>query len=56
MNVKKFLYMLIFVIIEMGVPIVLASSGMGYTHWQWWMVWIGIVSAYFIGLSDGGLD
>ena len=56
MNIKKFLCVLIFAIIEMGVPILLASSGIGYAHWQWWMVWLGIIFAYFMGLAIGGLD
>lgn len=56
MNVKKFLCMLIFSIIEIGVPLLLALSGIGYTHWQWWAVLLGLVCAYFIGLAEGGLD
>ena len=56
MNVKKFLCMLTFSIIETGVSLVLALSGIGYAHWQWWMVLLGLVFAYFIGLAEGGLD
>ena len=56
MNIKKFLCMLIFSIIEIGVPLLLALSGIGYTHWQWWMVLLGLVFAYYIGLAVGGLD
>jgi hypothetical protein len=56
MNIKQFLCTLIFAIIEIGVPLLLAFSGIGYTHWQWWMVLLGIVFAYFIGLAQGGLD
>jgi hypothetical protein len=56
MNIKKFLCMSIFAIIEIGVPLLLALSGIGYAHWQWWMVLLGIVFAYFVGVAVGGLD
>lgn len=56
MNIKKFLCMLIFSIIEIGVSLLLALSGIGCAHWQWWMVLLGLVLAYFIGLAEGGLD
>ena len=56
MNIKKFLCMLIFSIVEIGVSLVLALSGIGYAHWQWWMVLLGTTFAYFIGLAVGGLD
>lgn len=56
MNVKKFLCMLIFIIIEIGVSLLLIFSGIGHTHWQWWMILFGLVFAYFIGLAEGGLD
>ena len=56
MNIKKFLCMLIFSIIEIGVSLLLALSGIGYEHWQWWLVLLGLVFAYFIGLAEGGLD
>lgn len=56
MNIKKFLCMLIVSIIEIGVSLLLALSGIGHAHWQWWMVLLGIVFAYFIGLVEGGLD
>jgi hypothetical protein len=56
MIIKKFLCMAVFSIIEIGVPLLLALSGIGYEHWQWWMVLFGIVSAYFVGLAVGGIE
>jgi hypothetical protein len=56
MNIKKFLCMLTFSVIEIGVSLALALSGIGYAHWQWWMVLLGTTFAYFIGLAVGGLD
>jgi hypothetical protein len=53
---KRVICQITYAIIQLGVTLSLAFSGIGYEHWQWWMVLLGIVFAYFAGLAQGGLD
>ena len=53
---KRVICQTIYAIIQLGVTLALAFSGIGCTHWQWWMVLLGIVFTYFVGLAQGGLD